>query len=130
VATPYTFDPRELYGAFQIDAEEQLVTFYDRLAALRNRAPRDEDWTELFRAIHTVKGGAAILGLQTVADLAEAICQAIRRQRNQPAPSTRFWQTLEAATRALERLTHAAIAGADTPAEPIAAHVEQLRVAS
>lgn len=126
MATQYTFNPRDLYGAFQVDAEEQFEAFYTRLAMLRGRTPTAEDWSELYRAIHTVKGGSAILGLESVTGLAEAICQALRRQRDRPDPSSRFWQTLEAAVQALEQITLAALAGTEANAERIAPHVEQL----
>lgn len=129
MATEDTFDPRDLYSAFQADADKQFAAFYARLAALRGRTPHDEDWTELYRAIHTVKGGGAILGLTAVTSLADAICKALRRHHGQPAPSAAFWQTLDAAVRTLHETTRAALAGEEIHAESIAAHIQHLSAA-
>lgn len=123
------FDPRELYGAFQMDAEQQLSAFTERLAAVRARSASDEDWDALYRAIHTVRGGSALLGLDVVAQLADAMCQAIRRQRATAAPPAQFWDTLAETSRALERLIRAALAGEGLSAEDVRPHVARLGAA-
>ncbi|MBI4504675.1 MAG: Hpt domain-containing protein [Chloroflexi bacterium] len=123
------FDPRELYGAFQVDAEQQLAVFQERLSAVRARPPSTDDWDTLYRAMHTVRGGSALLGLDVVAQLADAMCQAIRRQRAARSPTEHFWSTLADTSRALDQIIRAALAGQQPSAEDVRAHVERLGAA-
>lgn len=120
------FDPRQLYDALRIDAEDQLRTFAARLAALRAGSRSDEDWAELYRAVHTVKGGSALLGLRPIAALAEAMCRAIRRQRVEAGASEQFWLALAEASAALDQLVRAATSGEPTTFEQIHPHLERL----
>lgn len=122
----YTFDPRELYGAFKVDAEEQLDAFRARLSRVRSGVPTEDDWDDLYRAIHTVKGGGAILGLRLVTELAEAMCQALRRERARPTASDGFWETVSEAASALEQLITASLSGGETRLENVERHMEQL----
>lgn len=121
-----SFDPSELFDAFRMDAEEQLRAFTARLAALRAGPGDDEGWRELYRAAHTVKGGGALLGLHPVAELAEAMCRAIRRQRAQPATSQEFWQALSEAGTVLDQTVRAATAGEATDPEQVRPYLERL----
>lgn len=120
------FDPSQLYDALRIDAEDQLRSFAVRLAALRAGSRSDEDWTELYRAVHTVKGGGALLGLRPISALAEAMCRAIRRQRVQAGASEQFWLALAEASAALDQLVRAATSGEPTTLDQIHPHLERL----
>ncbi len=80
--------PDEIHEFFQPEAEEHLQVVGDCLLSLEgNNNP--EDINRLFRAIHTVKGSAAQVGLRQLGAIAHRVEDLIGRLRDgaiQPAP--------------------------------------------
>jgi chemotaxis protein histidine kinase CheA len=66
---PETEVPAEILEFFVPEAEEHLQTVTDCLLALEAN-PNEEDIHRLFRAMHTIKGSAAQVGLQRIAMVA------------------------------------------------------------
>ena len=63
----------ELLATFRTQAEELLVALEEGLLALE-RAPQDDEALHaVFRAAHTIKGDARIVGLEEVALAAHAL---------------------------------------------------------
>jgi len=81
--------PNEILEFFQPEAEEHLQIVGDCLLSLEgNNNP--EDINRLFRAIHTVKGSAAQVGLKRLGGIAHRVEDLIGRLRDgelQPSPS-------------------------------------------
>jgi len=81
--------PNEILEFFQPEAEEHLQIVADCLLSLEgNNNP--EEINRLFRAIHTVKGSAAQVGLRRLGGIAHRVEDLIGRLRDgeiQPSPS-------------------------------------------
>ena len=81
--------PDEILEFFQPEAEEHLQVVSDCLLSLEgNNNP--EEINRLFRAIHTVKGSAAQVGLRRLGAIAHRVEDLIGRMRNgeiQPSPA-------------------------------------------
>jgi chemosensory pili system protein ChpA (sensor histidine kinase/response regulator) len=81
--------PDEIHEFFQPEAEEHLQVIGDCLLSLEgNNNP--EDINRLFRAIHTVKGSAAQVGLRRLGAIAHRVEDLIGRLRDgaiQPSPA-------------------------------------------
>ncbi len=81
--------PDEIHEFFQPEAEEHLQVVGDCLLSLEgNNNP--EDINRLFRAIHTVKGSAAQVGLRRLGAIAHRVEDLIGRLRDgaiQPSPA-------------------------------------------
>jgi chemosensory pili system protein ChpA (sensor histidine kinase/response regulator) len=73
--------PEEILEFFVPEAEEHLQTVQDCLLALEAN-PNQEDIHRLFRAIHTIKGSAAQVGLQRIARVAHRTEDLIVRLRD------------------------------------------------
>lgn len=71
----------EMLNTFQEECFELLVTMEDALLNLQSNGASDEYISSMFRAIHTVKGGAGIFGLEKMVHfthLAENLLSEIR----------------------------------------------------
>jgi two-component system chemotaxis sensor kinase CheA len=102
----------EFLVLFRDEANERLDTMVDTLLALENASAGPEAINSLFRDAHTIKGGAAMLGLDTVRDLAHAMEDVLAEVRSSgtfPAPLT---ETLLRSVDALRRQ----VAGDNEPA--------------
>jgi len=81
--------PDEILGFFQSEAEEHLQIVSDCLLSLEgNNSP--EEINRLFRAIHTVKGSAAQVGLRRLGGIAHRVEDLIGRLRDgeiEPSPA-------------------------------------------
>jgi two-component system chemotaxis sensor kinase CheA len=62
----------ELLQVFRDEVEERLDRFVDELLAIERGELRPEAVDALFREVHTIKGGAGMLGLDEVRELAHA----------------------------------------------------------
>ena len=81
--------PAEILEFFIPEAEEHLLAAQQCLLNIENN-PNDEDINRLFRAIHTVKGSAAQVGLQRIARVAhraEDLMGKLRDGELQPTPA-------------------------------------------
>jgi chemosensory pili system protein ChpA (sensor histidine kinase/response regulator) len=81
--------PEEILEFFQPEAEEHLQIVSDCLISLEG-SNNPEEINKLFRAIHTVKGSAAQVGLKRLAAIAHRVEDLIGRLRDgelDPAPS-------------------------------------------
>ena len=58
---------------FIMEAEEHLVTLENGLVDLRSTISDTETINDMFRAAHSVKGGAAMLGMQSVKKIAHRL---------------------------------------------------------
>ena len=71
-------DPPEY---FNVEASEHLDTIATALIALEQRGRSDEELATLFRAVHTLKGAAYVIGFGTLGDVAhqlEEVLSAVR----------------------------------------------------
>ena len=72
-----------LFVAESTDQLEQLGSELVLLEAAREAVPA-ELWDSIFRRVHSIKGGAATLGLTRLVAVAHAAEELIARQRSQP----------------------------------------------
>ena len=63
------FDLTQFYQVFFEEAGENLASMENLLLAINVEAPEDEHLHAIFRAAHSIKGGAATFGFQDVAEL-------------------------------------------------------------
>ena len=80
----------ELRDVFLAEAEENLAAIEEGLLALEQRPDDGATIDEIFRAAHTLKGGAATLSLATLRDVAHAVedlFAAIREKRVAVTPA-------------------------------------------
>lgn len=97
---------------FLAESREQVAAINDLLLAWEREPVSQEHLGGIFRAVHTLKGAAATLGYQGVAELAhrvEDLLDALRRSGR--APSGETLQLLFRAADALEAGVHDAVAG-------------------
>ena len=71
----------EFLELFRDEANERLDTMVDSLLALETGGAEPEAINSLFRDAHTIKGGAAMLGLDTMRDLAHAMEDVLAKAR-------------------------------------------------
>ncbi len=79
----------ELLAIFLTESEENLATLEQLLVTLETSARNEEVIHEIFRAAHTLKGNAACVGFDSVANIAhgmENLLDAIRKRELEPAP--------------------------------------------
>jgi chemosensory pili system protein ChpA (sensor histidine kinase/response regulator) len=82
--------PDEILEFFQPEAEEHLQVVSDCLISLEGTASNPEEINKLFRAIHTVKGSAAQVGLKRLGAIAHRVEDLIGRLREgelEPSPA-------------------------------------------
>lgn len=104
-------DLKEFLSAYLAEVDDQLQTANARLLeidkAARNRETHPRAVRDLFRALHTMKGLSAMVGVEPAVAIAhrmEAILRSADTSGGQLAPET--VDTLLTATRALERCVH------------------------
>ncbi|MEZ5365131.1 MAG: Hpt domain-containing protein [Bryobacterales bacterium] len=105
---------QELLETFQEEAEEQLETAVRALRALEADAEQREELQELRRAVHTLKGAAGMVGLNTAASLAhraEDLLDQLFESGHGPGPEA--LQLLFATTDMLQDLAKAGVPGED-----------------
>jgi two-component system chemotaxis sensor kinase CheA len=79
----------ELLATFLTESEENLATLEQLLVTLESAERNEEVIHEIFRAAHTLKGNAACLGFDSVANIAHAmedLLHAIRVRELEPSP--------------------------------------------
>ncbi len=63
------FDLSQFYAVFFEEANENLASFESLLLDIDPTSPQDEDLNAIFRAAHSIKGGAATFGFVDVTEL-------------------------------------------------------------
>lgn len=102
-------DLSELFGDFRDEGRAQLARLDAVLAGLdAGQAPDEAQRAELLRALHTIKGNAAMLGLRPLQELVHGVEDAFRRA---PVPAVLPLETLHRAAAALRRALEAAGGG-------------------
>src|SRR5215210_1713363 len=71
----------EFLELFRDEANERLDSMVDTLLALERGSAEPEAINSVFRDAHTIKGGAAMLGLDTMRDLAHAMEEVLAKAR-------------------------------------------------
>lgn len=112
--------PEEMAVFFE-EAQEQLDTMEQTLLALEDQPEAPDMVAELFRAAHTLKGGCATVGYDTMAQLTHAIESVLAqvRQGTQPLTRSLIDDFLSGVDLLRSGLT-AAVTGQESPAEQIA----------
>ncbi|MRJ01885.1 MAG: chemotaxis protein CheA [Epsilonproteobacteria bacterium] len=77
-----TEDMQEIFEEFIQEAEEILENLDQELIELENDPTNKELLNQIFRGMHTLKGGAGFLGLESVIDLAHVIESIFDKLRN------------------------------------------------
>ena len=72
-ATPAFGDGGEFRAIFFEEAQEHLVGTEEILLRLDTEAPSPDDLNAIFRAVHSIKGSAAMLGFQEIAALTHVL---------------------------------------------------------
>ncbi|HEX8318816.1 chemotaxis protein CheA [Longimicrobium sp.] len=99
-------DLSELFGDFRDEGRAQLARLDAVLAGLdAGQAPDEAQRAELLRALHTIKGNAAMLGLRPLQELVHGVEDAFKHA---PAPAVLPLETLQRAAAALHRALEAA----------------------
>jgi len=78
----FTEDMQEILDEFLQEAEETLENLDQELIELENDPTNKELLNQIFRGIHTLKGGAGFLGLESVINLAHIIESIFDKLRN------------------------------------------------
>jgi two-component system chemotaxis sensor kinase CheA len=117
----------DLKQAFFEEAAEQLGDLEAQLAALA-KSPGDPACLHAaFRAVHSIKGGATLVGLVRTADFAHAVESLLHKLRSQQLAVDAAVVTLLLGCRdLLHDLVHAASLGGDLPAGLEAAFIRQI----
>ena len=80
-ALPVDFDLSQFYQVFFEEAGETLAAMENMLIAFDVAAPAETDLHAIFRAAHSIKGGAAAFGFQDVAELTHELETLLDRVR-------------------------------------------------
>ena len=75
-------DMREIFDEFMLEAEEILENLDQELVELENDPSDKELLNKIFRGMHTLKGGAGFLGLESIIELAHKIESIFDKLRN------------------------------------------------
>ena len=75
-------DMSEFTAIFVEEAHEHLAAMEAKLLALRVDAASKEEFNDIFRAAHSIKGGSATFGLNAVTDVAHVLESLLDRLRN------------------------------------------------
>ncbi|HEU4881232.1 MAG TPA: ATP-binding protein, partial [Longimicrobium sp.] len=118
-------DLSELFGDFRDEGRAQLARLDAALSALETgQAPDDAERSELMRALHTIKGNAAMLGLRPLQELVHGVEDAFKLA---PAPAALPLDVLHRAAAALRGALEAAGSPAQeeafTPLSPLRAEL-------
>lgn len=76
-----TIDMSQFYQVFFDEAEELLAEMEQRLLALDVEAPIEEDLHAIFRAAHSIKGGAATFGFTDITEVTHVLESLLDRIR-------------------------------------------------
>src|SRR5712691_2556398 len=107
---------------FLAESREHLSACAQLLLDWERRPEAVEPVAAIFRAVHTIKGMAATMDYQRVADLAHRIENLLDLQRRGAHPvSDDVIQLLFRSTDALEQAIHLAVAGRDADVTAVAA---------
>jgi len=68
-----TIDMRQFFQVFFDETEELLAEMEKLLLAIDLRAPDDEDLNAIFRAAHSIKGGAGTFGITDLTDITHVL---------------------------------------------------------
>jgi chemosensory pili system protein ChpA (sensor histidine kinase/response regulator) len=121
--------PAEVLEIFVAEAEEHFQTVTECLLALEGN-PNAEDINRLFRAIHTVKGSAAQVGVHRCAVVAHRVEELIGRMRDgRLQPSAEIVDLCLDSVDALKKLLHHSWtddAEMHAKLEPLLARIEEL----
>ncbi len=121
--------PAEVLEVFVAEAEEHFQTVTECLLALEGN-PNAEDINRLFRAVHTVKGSAAQVGVHRCAVVAHRVEELIGRMRDgRLKPSAEIVDLCLEAVDALKKLLHHSWtndAEMRAKLEPLLARIEEL----
>jgi two-component system chemotaxis sensor kinase CheA len=99
---------------FAVEAEGRLDALVDRLLELETGGPRADLVAALFREAHTVKGGAAVVGMANVARVAHALESLLDEVRGGARDvNAAFVDAVLGGVDAIRALIKAALAGAD-----------------
>jgi chemotaxis protein histidine kinase CheA len=71
---------------FLMEGREHLETLENGLVDLQSTMKDPENISEMFRAAHSVKGGAAMLGLDSIKDVSHRLEDCFKILRDDPAP--------------------------------------------
>ncbi|MBL0124630.1 MAG: Hpt domain-containing protein [Betaproteobacteria bacterium] len=82
------FDLTQFYQVFFEEAAENLASMENMLLAIDVDDPVEEDLHAIFRAAHSIKGGAATFGFQDVAELTHELETMLDRVRKHEIPLT------------------------------------------
>jgi len=102
-------DVSQFHAVFFEEANEHLENLESLLLSLDLNAPDAEQLNAIFRAAHSIKGGAATFGFKDVADLTHALETLLDRLRKQELQPTR-------------EMVDALLAGGDILRSQLAAH--------
>lgn len=75
-------DMKEIFDEFMVEAEEILENLDQELVELENDPSNKELLNQIFRGMHTLKGGAGFLGLSTLIELSHMIESIFDKLRN------------------------------------------------
>lgn len=108
-------DREALVQAFVVEAGENLGALEQGLVALESRPDDGELVHGLFRAAHTLKGSASLVGFDAVRDLAhelEALLERVRGKALQPGPAlvTLLLRSVDVLRAALAEAAHGRVA--------------------
>jgi two-component system chemotaxis sensor kinase CheA len=122
---------QQLIGTFFEEAREALTQIENGLLALDTaQGDRHEIVNDVFRAAHSIKGGAATFGLSAVAELAHGAETLLDKIRSgEVAPSAEITSLLLESVDALRSLVHKALtdpAAQDPAAEALRQRLEQM----
>ena len=112
----------EFLGIFRDEANERLDNMSSTLLALEEGRGADDAIDSLFRDAHTIKGGAGMLGLEAICELAHAVEDVLADARSETALASELVDPLLRASDVLRQLVN------DEPTDPeaIAALIVEL----
>lgn len=97
-------DQQRILGFFLEEAQEHLQTLEQGLTDLTETCRHPDVLQELFRAAHSVKGGAAMLGLKAIQQQAHRLEDRMRQLQESPHPTPREAEELIAGVDSLGQL--------------------------
>src|SRR5574343_495165 len=84
-----TFDMSQFHQVFFDETAEHLVNMESLLLAIDVNQPESEDLNAIFRAAHSIKGGAATFGFTDLADLTHVLENLLDKVRKGEFPVSR-----------------------------------------
>ncbi len=119
---PEQLSESDFQQLFATEAQGRLETLSDQLLELEKTGPTPELVASLFREAHTIKGGAAVVGMSSVARVAHALedlLEEVRQSRRSVDPA--LIDAVLGGIDAIRGLIPRAVAGEDHEAEALAA---------